>query len=97
MRFVTSAKRKKRAFNRYLRDLNKNLANDIYPRINDIVVKEVEYQPRYNYIKYEIIDTLTNSSKITFVNSTFFSPSTGNELWWAANDFVINIRRKEGW
>lgn len=90
------ANKEQRKINRWVRAYNKSLSNDAFLGLNRFRVEQ-DYVVGRGYeamYVFNVVDRKTNEiSRSVVVNSFNFT----HKLFWASNNFIIEIRRKENW
>lgn len=92
---VDWVKKNQRSLNRWVRWMNKGLANDPIPQIREFKVKQInrylwEYVPTY-----ELEISYHGHTKTYLKHGGFWG--TTWELFGFVNDFIIEFRQKEDW
>ena len=87
-------KQNQRKLNKWIKSLNKSLANDTYGNISHFRVEQVnrylwEYLPHYE------LKVTYHDKSYTFMTNWFIG--TTWKLFNEINDYIIRIRNEEGW
>jgi hypothetical protein len=84
-----------RRINRWVRQQNRSLASDAFlgtGRFSIHQVKKVDRDWDVQYL-FELKDNKTQEIVFVVANNWNYS----RNLFWGINDFIIDIRKKEGW
>lgn len=91
-------KKVKSRLNKYLKDVNKSLAADKFLGEGRFKIREVAFERNTNWFVLEITDTKTGES--LRYNNHIYSVSSKHmpsDIFWFINDFIVEVRHKEGW
>lgn len=90
------ADKKQRKINRWVRAYNKILAKDSFLGLNRFYLKQV-YRVGNDYdtiYVLQVYDRVTNESSQDIAVSLF---DYERKLFWACNDFIVEVRKVEKW
>lgn len=85
-----------RKINRFVKKFNKSLAQDAFLGLNRFTINHICKDRLSGYdtmYKYEILDKKANKVEYVWVSNYDYE----NILFWRVNNFIIDIRKREGW